>query len=1151
MREMIEMTVKSRYAEGQTDAFASMSRRIRLIIPWLLAGVWWPLAAFGQIGGTGWSPKAVTFNVQWPYNTNESLRYTLSNNIYHCLVYSNDAPFAQGNTTLPRTEQRFTPDYTNGEIQYQAVLMAPSNENSYCVFQIHTGDAQSSAYGSTTFMLFWFSSDGGSVHDYSGTELVTNLGNKWFQLNVDHNLVTGTIRVWINQNLVWTQQDNGAGDFYFKDGVYEQNHSPTYEMDTWISNSIQMWVSSGTNPPAAPTGLTATPAATQIVLAWNASVGATNYNVMRSTTSGGPYTTIASVTGASYTDTSPVAGTTYYYVVMAVDSFGQSTNSTQASAVLLNTSFQLSVTPSSAVIVAGASNRFTVTMTTNSGFTGIMTLGITGLPAGASASFNPPSLSAAGTSTLTIQTSTNTPGGTDTVTIGGSNGSSTCLTNVTLTLAPYSGSPGTLLWTSGSGTDTHWSTILNWTNASVGGYGPPAIGNTVVFTNMAAVAASAFSAPGSGVVNPANVNNYVNGSFTIAGLTNFANAPNTRPVYHNIGLAGGAMLTVNGAMQVGGFTQWAFGDNSVVNLTVSGAGAALQLTNGGLTVSEDATNGPGNDATLDLSGLDTFTMNGTQIRIGIEGGGNFHHASGVVYLARTNSLVLTTAGYTDPAGTGSPYSGNPALYIGHNASDFGGGSRLYLGVNNSVFADYATIGRGDTNALLAFNPAFLAWNPSVLIRGTNGGSSRVGVYVVGDGSAGAQANNAPSTNDFSGGAVDAMINYLCVGRGRNGNSSGVGASGVLTFDQGTINANVLAVGYIYQSGSNSPASGTVNVNGAATLIVNSNLTLSSQAVGAGGVMTVGQGALNINGGTVHAANIAGGGGLSTINLNSGTLDLQFTNPAPGQIVSVSTLNLGVSAGADPALLANAAAIAASNVMVIAPNGTLAGNTAITSPGLTINGAISPGVNGPGGITNSGAVTLGAGGDCVVTVRDAIAGPAAGWSFLQAGAAINVQATGSNPFIITLQSEGLAANFNDHTNFDWVIATAAGGIANFSSNAFAVDDSLFANDLGGGFFYVRTNGNSLLLSFSNAPPPSAANAMFSQAGLNGGSLVFSGAGGVPGGLFLVLVSTNLALPPDSWQVVSTNAFGGAGGFSFTNALNPNAPGQYYLLKSQTN
>lgn len=201
-------------------------------------------------GGIGWHPYPVTFKIQWPTNADEDQRYWFTNSIYHCQLFSRDGAFSIGNTTKPRTEQRFEPDYRNGgaapvgEIQYQALEMVPSNENSYCVFQIHTGGAESDAYGSTTFMIFWFTNDDGSLWDYYGKELAGNLGNQWFQLNVDHNLVTHTIRAWVNRKLVWKQHDNGAGDFYFKDGCYEQSHHPTSEMDTYISN-ILMWTNSG------------------------------------------------------------------------------------------------------------------------------------------------------------------------------------------------------------------------------------------------------------------------------------------------------------------------------------------------------------------------------------------------------------------------------------------------------------------------------------------------------------------------------------------------------------------------------------------------------------------------------------------------------------------------------------------------------------------------------------------------------------------------------------------------------------------------------------------------------------------------------------------------------------------------------------------
>ena len=88
--------------------------------------------------------------------------------------------------------------------------------------------------------------------------------------------------------------------------------------------------------PPVPVGLQASGGISQVSLSWSASNTATSYNVKRSTVSGGGsqgYTTIASlVFNTAYTDTSVVNGTTYYYVVSAVNSAGQSANSSQASA---------------------------------------------------------------------------------------------------------------------------------------------------------------------------------------------------------------------------------------------------------------------------------------------------------------------------------------------------------------------------------------------------------------------------------------------------------------------------------------------------------------------------------------------------------------------------------------------------------------------------------------------------------------------------------------------------------------------------------------------------------------------------------------------------------------------------------------------------
>jgi hypothetical protein len=90
--------------------------------------------------------------------------------------------------------------------------------------------------------------------------------------------------------------------------------------------------------PAAPAAVLASGSGRGITLRWLPSFGATAYDVLRSTTSGSGYTAIASNLPAdktSYADTTPAAGTTYYYVVRAKNSAGTSGNSPQFGDALL------------------------------------------------------------------------------------------------------------------------------------------------------------------------------------------------------------------------------------------------------------------------------------------------------------------------------------------------------------------------------------------------------------------------------------------------------------------------------------------------------------------------------------------------------------------------------------------------------------------------------------------------------------------------------------------------------------------------------------------------------------------------------------------------------------------------------------------------
>jgi fibronectin type 3 domain-containing protein len=138
-------------------------------------------------------------------------------------------------------------------------------------------------------------------------------------------------------NFTDTGLTNGTTYFYVVSAVNATGES---------ANSAQASATpvAPTQAPATPTGLTANAGNAQVLLTWNASAGAISYHLKRSTTTGGPYTQVAAPTTANFTDTGLTNGTTYFYVVSALNSVGESGNSAQASATPVNTPVDVTVT---------------------------------------------------------------------------------------------------------------------------------------------------------------------------------------------------------------------------------------------------------------------------------------------------------------------------------------------------------------------------------------------------------------------------------------------------------------------------------------------------------------------------------------------------------------------------------------------------------------------------------------------------------------------------------------------------------------------------------------------------------------------------------------------------------------------------------------
>jgi hypothetical protein len=81
-----------------------------------------------------------------------------------------------------------------------------------------------------------------------------------------------------------------------------------------------------------------------------------------------------------------------------------------------------------------------------------------------------------------------------------------------------------------------------------------------------------------------------------------------------------------------------------------------------------------------------------------------------------------------------------------------------------------------------------------------------------------------------------------------------------------------------------------------------------------------------------------------------------------------------------------------------------------------------------------------------------------------------------------------------------------------------------------------------------PMPAPAVSTLSLAGTN---FIFNVANNITGGVFTVLMSTNLSLPLTNWTAVVTNIVGNSGNVSITatNAVLPSAPGQFFLLQEK--
>jgi subtilase family serine protease len=167
-----------------------------------------------------------------------------------------------------------------------------------------------------------------------------------------------------------------------------------------------------------------------------------------------------------------------------------------------DTGFTVSASPTTVSVSQGSSGTSTVTTAVSGGFNSSIALSASGEPNGVTVSFGPPSITGAGTSTMTMSVSATTPAGTYPITVTGTSGNATQSTTVSLKVASVGGggdftvraSPASraLAWGS-SGTSTITTTVSGGFSSAIAlSASGVASGVTVSFSP------STIAAPGSG-----------------------------------------------------------------------------------------------------------------------------------------------------------------------------------------------------------------------------------------------------------------------------------------------------------------------------------------------------------------------------------------------------------------------------------------------------------------------------------------------------------------------------------------------------------------------------------------------------------------------------------------------------------------------------
>ena len=613
--------------------------------------------------------------------------------------------------------------------------------------------------------------------------------------------------------------------------------------------------------------------------------------------------------------------------------------------------------------------------------------------------------------------------------------------------------------------------------------------------------------------------------FNLAGNTSLGNTVSGTGILNVVGTGtltfSGANKTYSGQTNVSAGTiadtvSGDFSPNSIIALSsTGGVNVNSNESIAGLTGTSSVGVAIGSGATLTISSASVSADLYTGV---ISGAGALNKSGATTFneiLAGANTytggttvnggLLILTNTTGSGTGTGGITIGSSGTLQFGSASTTTSGSVSGAIVDNGNFNINLTVNSSLANAISGTGNVRLTQLSTLTFTGTNktySGNTFIGPSgaVIVDANAGAYSPN--STMKLSTGTtLDVNYNETIAGlignRGFAGNVS-LGSSVNLIINnavantfQGVISGSTgsLTIGGTGSSiftGTNTYGGGST-INSGATLQIGDGVTSNSSIAGA--IVDNGTLVLNEDGSAnVAFANAISGTGAVSV-LTGGMITLPNANTySGGTTIYSGTVILTNSTGS--ALGSGPVNITSSTPSTIGSGGALIANNSITGA-LTIGGGgkLFPGMFNSGASTftpgtfSAPSATFAGNGLLYFFINNATGTAGANWSLLNISGALNITASNSAQFGISINSvtagnlAGSVVNFNPAQSYSWMIANTTGGITGFNSNAFLLTTASFgsnpgfANSLGTGSFFVSQVGNNLFLNFTPVPEPS--------------------------------------------------------------------------------